>query len=155
MVDGASSLSVCGCLSQLEVCQLLHMGSEVVYPECLNVGLEPLWVHLPKLPIWDTESTCEPTQLQVTLPRTTWGDITKAFPQWSLMPISSPHSVTKYPSDIATGPSMMEEIEGILSCTMLDTSGQPSVHISPRRPAPMASNTLLASRGKSLLIQER
>ena len=41
MVDGACSRSTCGCLSQLEVHQLLQLGSEVVYPEGLNGVLEP------------------------------------------------------------------------------------------------------------------
>ena len=118
-----------------------------------------LWKHCgfpPKLLIWDAESTTKPAILQVNLPRTTPGDRPIVAPQWSSMPISTPHSITGYPSDIATGPSMAEEIEGILSSTMLDMLGQPSVCISPRRPAPMAPNTPAASKeGKSLLIQER
>ena len=81
MVESAPSRSACGHLSQLEVCQLFQVDSTVVYPEGLNGGLDPLWAPLPKLPIWDMESTCESTQLQVTLPRTTWGDIPKAIPQ--------------------------------------------------------------------------
>ena len=36
LVDGAPSRSACGCLSQLEVYQLLQWGGEVVYPEGLN-----------------------------------------------------------------------------------------------------------------------
>ena len=114
MVDGAPSRSACGHLSQLEVCQLLKWGSEVVYPEGLNGGLELLWVPLPKLPIWGAESNCEPTQLQITLPRCTRGDIPNAIPQSSLMQISFPHSVTECPSDLATSPSMGEEIEELL-----------------------------------------
>ena len=144
MVDGAPSRSTCECLSQLEVHQL-YVGGEVVYPEGLFGGLEPLWVPLPKLPIWDTESTCKPTQLQVTLPRTTWGDIPKAIPQWSSTPISSLHSVTGCPSDIATGPGMVEEIEELLSSTMLKMPGQPSTHTSPRRPPTVAPNNPAAN----------
>ena len=49
MVGGAPSRSACGHLSQLEVCQHLQWGGEVVYPKGLNGGLEPLWVSLPKL----------------------------------------------------------------------------------------------------------
>ena len=60
LVDGAPSRSACGQLSQLEVCQLLHLGSEVVYPEGLN-GLELVWVPLHKLLIWEAESTGEAT----------------------------------------------------------------------------------------------
>ena len=71
MVDDAPSRSAFGHLSQLEVCHLLQWGSEVVYPEGLNGGLELLWVPLPKLPIWDEESTYQPSRLQITLPRHT------------------------------------------------------------------------------------
>ena len=110
--------------------------------------MEPLWVPLPKELIWDTESTCELAVLQVNLSRTIPGGKPIVAPQWSSMMISTLHSVTVYPSDIATGPSMAEEIEGILSSTMLDLLGQPSVCISPRRPAPVASNTPVASKGE-------
>ena len=48
------------------------------------------------------------------------------------MPISTLHSITEYPSDIATGPSMAEEIEGLLSSAMLDMLGQTSACISPQ-----------------------
>ena len=43
MVDGAPSRSACRCLSCLEVCKLLQYSSEVVYPEGLNGGFEPIW----------------------------------------------------------------------------------------------------------------
>ena len=155
MVDGAPSRSACRCLSHLEVHKLLQFGSKVVYPEGLNGGLETLWVPLPKQSIWDAESTSEPAVLQVHLPRTTPGDKPIIALQWSSMLISTPQSVTEYPSDIATSTSMVEEIEGLFSSAMLDTSGQPSVCISPRRPAPMTPYTPVASGGKSLPIQER
>ena len=54
--------------------------------------------------------------LQVNLPRTTPGDKLIVAPQQSSMLISTPHSVTEYPSDIATSPSMVEEIEGLFQC---------------------------------------
>ena len=57
LVDSAPSRSACRCLSHLEVHKLLQFGNEVVYPEGLNGGLEPLWVPLLKQSIWDAEST--------------------------------------------------------------------------------------------------
>ena len=57
LVDGAPSISPYGWLSQLEVCQFLLLGGVVIYPEGLNGGLELVWVTLPKLPIWEMEST--------------------------------------------------------------------------------------------------
>ena len=155
MVDGAPSRSACRCLSHLEVCKLLQFGSKVVYPEGQTGGLELLWVPLPNQSVSDAESTSKPAVLQVHLPRTTPGDKPIVALQSSSMLISTLHSVTEYPSDIVTSSSMVEEIEGPFSSEMLDTSGQPSVSISSRRPAPMAPNTPVASRGKFLLIQER
>ena len=111
----------------------------MVYPEGLNGGLEPIQVPVPKLLIWEAESTDKATQLQITLPRTTQGDSPKAIPLWLLMPVSSPHSVTECPSEIVTGPSMMEEIEDLLSNPMFKMLCKPSMHTSPRRPPLMAS----------------
>ena len=71
VVDGTPSRSACGHLSQLEVHQLLHSGGVVIYPGGLNGGLEPVWVTLLKLPLWEMGSTSEDTQLQITLSRTT------------------------------------------------------------------------------------
>ena len=77
----------------MEVCKLLQFGSEVVYPDGLNGGLEPLWVPLPKQLIWDAEPTSELAVLQVKLSRTTLGDKPITAPQQSSMPISTLHSV--------------------------------------------------------------
>ena len=148
MVDGAPSRSVCRCLSHLEVHKLLQFDSKVVYPEGFNGGLEPLQVPLPKQSIWDAKSTREPAVVQVNLPRATPGDKLIIAPQWSSMLISTPHSITEYQSDIATGPSMVEEIEGLFSSVMLDMLGHPSIQFSPGRPVPMAPNTPVAIRGE-------
>ena len=134
MIDGAPSRSACGHLSHLEVCKLLQCGVDVVYQEGLNGGLELLWVSLPKLPIWDsdshTESAHEPALLQVNLPR--------IVPQWSSTPISSLHSVMEYPSDMVSCLSMTTEIQELLSITMPDNSEQPPTGISSKRPTLMA-----------------
>ena len=150
LVDGAPGRSACGQLSQLEIYLLLHLGSEVVYLEGLNGGLELVQVPLPKLPIWEAESTCETTQLQITLPRTTQGDSLKAVPLQLLMPVSSPCSVTECPSEIVTCPSITEEIEDLLSNPMFEMPGEPSTCTSPRRPSLVAPNNPVASRGEVL-----
>ena len=59
LVDRAPSRSACGQLSQLEVCQLLYLGRVMIYPEGLNGGLKLVQVTLPKLPLWEAESTSE------------------------------------------------------------------------------------------------
>ena len=51
LVDGAPSRSTYGHLSQLEVCQLLHLGRVVIYPGGLNGHLEPGQFTLLKLPL--------------------------------------------------------------------------------------------------------
>ena len=61
LLDGAPGRSACGLLSQLEVCQLLHLGRVGIYTEGLNGGLEPVQVTLPKLPLWEVESTSKDT----------------------------------------------------------------------------------------------
>ena len=73
MINGTPTRNICGHFSHLEVCQHLQCGVEVVYPEGLNGGLELLWVSLPKLPIWDSDSHMGPSHkpmvLQVNFPR--------------------------------------------------------------------------------------
>ena len=48
MIDGVPSRNVCGHLCQLEICQLLQWEDQVVYPEWLNRGLEPVVTSLPQ-----------------------------------------------------------------------------------------------------------
>ena len=80
----------------------------MIYPEGLNGGLESVWVTLPKLPLWEVESTSEDTQLQIILSRTTQGDSPGTVPLWSSTLVSSPHSVTECPSEVVTGPNVTE-----------------------------------------------
>ena len=83
------------------------------------------------------------------------GWISKSIPLWSLMPVSSPHSVTECHSEIATGPTMTEEIEGLLSNSMFEMPGKPSMYTFPRRPPLVAPNNPVASRGEVPPIQDR
>ena len=76
------------------------------------------------------------------------GDSLKAIPLWSLMPVSSPHSVTECPSERVTGPSMTQEIEDLLSNPMFKMPGKPSMHTSHRRPPLVAPINPVASRGE-------
>ena len=138
MVGGAPSRSICRCLSYLEVRKLLQHGSEVVYLEGLNVGFKQL--------VWDEESTNELAMLLVNLPRTTHGDVTMTTSPWSSMPISSLHSVTECPSDTVTRPSMETEVEEHLSGILPNTAEPSGILVSPRKPPPVAPNTLVASK---------
>ena len=140
LADGAPSRSTCGYFSQLEVCQLLHLGSLVIYPGDLNGGLEPVWATLPKLPLWEMGSTSKDTQLCITLPRTTQGDSPEAVPLSSLTLVSSPHSITVCPSEVVTGPSLTEEIGYLLLNPMFEMPGEPSTHNSPHAMAKKEGN---------------
>ena len=64
------------------------------------------------------------------------------------MLVSSPHSVTECPSQIATGLSMMEELENLLLNPMFAMPWVPSTCTFPRRPPLMAPNNPVASRGE-------
>ena len=86
-------------------------------------------------------STSEDTQLQITLPRVTQGDSPEAVPLQSSTPVSSLYSITECPSEVVTGPSMMEEIEELLPNPIFKMQEESSTCNSPRRPPldPMAS----------------
>ena len=78
-------------------------------------------------------------------PQNHQGDSLGAIPLWSSTLVSSPHSITECPSEVVTGPSIMEEIEEILSNPVFEMPGESSMHNPPRRPPftdlpdPMAS----------------
>ena len=146
LVDGAPGRSACGWLSQLEVCQLLHLGGVVTYPGALDGGLEPVQVTLPKLPLWEVESTSKDTGLQITVPRATQGDSLEAVPLWSLTLVSSPHSITECPSKVVTGHRMMEEIEDLLLNPVFEMQGESSMCNSPRRPPLMVLLDTMVSK---------
>ena len=147
MIDGTIGRSACGCLSHLEVHQLLQFGSKVVYPEGLNGHLKPTWVPFPKPPIWEFKSSGEPTTLHINLPSIAHRDSPSIAPQHSLMLISSPHSAMECPSDLATGPSLTVEVEELLSSAISYKSEHPFICTFPRRPTHATLGTAVANRG--------
>ena len=60
MVDGAPCRSICRHLHQLEECKLLQCGDQVVYPEGLNRGLEPVQTSLSGSLIWSMDMFGKP-----------------------------------------------------------------------------------------------
>ena len=59
----------CGQISQLEVCQLLITGPQVVYPICLNGCDKPIITHLPELLASSISLTAsEPVYLEIDIP---------------------------------------------------------------------------------------
>ena len=133
MIDQVLCRSTCGHLYQLEVHKLLQCGDQVVNPKGLNGDLEPIWITLLELPVWDMgtlgKPVHEPLLLQVDL------SSIRLRGQMPIMPAphrasttpSSPHSAMECPSKTATCPSMATELQELLSQAMLDTSSPASV----------------------------
>ena len=49
LVEGDTSIATCGQISQLDVCQLLSSGSQVIYPVGLNGCEVPVVMSLPEM----------------------------------------------------------------------------------------------------------
>ena len=64
-------MNACGWLSHLEVCKLLQCEDQVVCPEGLNGGLEPLWLTYQESCLWNTADpsklACKLSLIQVNL----------------------------------------------------------------------------------------
>ena len=74
MIDGMPSRNACGQLHQLEVCQLLQWEDQVVYPEGLNEGLEPVLTTLQGSLAHGMSMLNKPAFLLVDLSQVTPGD---------------------------------------------------------------------------------
>ena len=95
MIDGAPIRSMCGCLCQLEVCQLLHYGDQVVYPKGLNGGLEPVLTSLSGALVQGKNMLGEPSFLLVDLSWITLGDhVPKASAPCRISTPASPSHLT-------------------------------------------------------------
>ena len=143
MIDGSPSRSICGHLHQLEVCKLLQYGDQVVYPEGLNGGLEPLQPSLLG-PLWVLDAlgkpACEPSFLLVDLSQVTLGDHMPKAPATcrTLTLTSSSHLAMEHPPNTDSHISMTAEVQELLSHAMLDTSSQVSGDSTQKRPTSMA-----------------
>ena len=98
MIDGTPSRSTCRHLHQLEVHKLLQYGGQVVYPEGLNGGLEPVQTSLSGMLLWGQDvlddSTHDPSFLLVDLSWVTPEDhMLKAPAPWQ-----SPDTIFPFPS---------------------------------------------------------
>ena len=152
MIDGVPSSKTCGYLCQLEVCKLLQCGDQVVCPEHLNRGLEPLLLPFPKPPVRDMDTLSrpvhKPSPLQMDLPSVRLRDQTPITPApcGASTPPPSLHSTMECPSETATHPSMATELQELLSQVVLDTSSPASGDSTPRRPVSLAKDAPLTIR---------
>ena len=78
MIDSAPSTNACGHLCQLEICQLLQLEDQVVYPKGLNGGLEQVLTSLSEVLVQGMNTLSEPAHetsfLSVDLPQCELGD---------------------------------------------------------------------------------
>ena len=140
MIEGLPSRMVCGHICQLEVCLLLQLECQVVYPEGLKGSLEPVVTSLPESLAHGVNMLNKPTFLQVDLSQFTAGDcaLKASAPHRTLTPISPTHLTMGHPPRTKGHISMAAEVQELLSCTALDTSSQALGSSTPKRPTSMA-----------------
>ena len=126
----------CGWISQLELCQLLVAGSQVIYPIGLNGHEEPIITSLPELLASGVSLTAgEPIYLGIDIPSPPVEEPDqKILPlgEVSTIVVASPH---KSPPN--SEGSMTTEVSNLLSQAMLEASSCGSKHSSHRRPTPV------------------
>ena len=129
MVEGSTSSSTCRRISQLEVCQLLSLGSQIVYPVGLNGCEVPVIALLPELLAKGTNLLRgETIYLQVDiLQSTVKGPELKAPPlDGQLTPILTASPIRAPPPKVEGQVSMTTEVRELLSWAVLDSSGYAS-----------------------------
>ena len=140
MVEGGTSSITCGRITQLEVCQLLSLGSQVIYLAGLNGCQVPMIMSLPELLARGaTLLGGKPAPLPVdTLQSTTKGQEPKVLPfggHSPTIPTASP--IRAHPPKVEGQVSMTIKVRELLSWAALDTSGHASGSSTPKRLEPM------------------
>ena len=136
LVKGGTSSATCRRVSQLEVCQLLSSGSQVIYPVGLNGCEVPVIASPPELLAKGTNLLgSKPIYLKVDIPQFIMeGPKLKAPPPGShffSILIASP---IRAPLPKAEGEvSMTMEVRELLSQVGLDMSGHVSGNSTPKR----------------------
>ena len=134
MVEGSTSSVTCRRISQLEVHQLLSLGSQVVYPVGLNGCQVPMITSSPELLARGaTLLRGKPASLPVDfLQSTTKGQEPKAPLFGShLTPIPTASPIRAHPPKAEGQVSMTMEVRELLSWVALDTSGHASGSSTP------------------------
>ena len=150
--QGGTDITTCRRISQLEVCQLLISGLQVVYPVGLNGWEDPIITSLPK-------------SLSNSISLTGGGSIylevdiqqpMMAEPDWKASPLGI-HSSILIASPLKTTPpklerevSMTMEVRSLLSQAMLDMSGHVLGNSTPKRPNPVVILTPPAHKLRDL-----
>ena len=135
LVEGGTSGAACRWISQLDVYQLLSLGSQVVYPVGLNECEVPVIMSLPELLAKGTTMLRgEPVYLPVEIPQSaTKGQESKALsPGSHSIPTLTASPIRAPPPKVGGQVSMTTEVREFLSQAALDTSGQ-ALGVSPQR----------------------
>ena len=134
MEEGTSS-AICRWISQLDICQLLSSGSQVIYPVGLNGCEIPVIMSLPEsLAKGTTMLRDEPVYLSVDILQfATKGQESKApSPGSHSIPILTTSPIRAPPSKAEGWVSMTKEVRELLSWAVSDTSGQ-ALGVQPQR----------------------
>ena len=126
MEEGASSVT-CRWICQLDVCQLLSLGSQVIYPVGFNGCEVPVIMSLPKsLAKGTTMLWGKPVYLSMDiLQSAAKGQESKVlFPGGHSIPILTASPIRAPPPKAEGWVSMTMEVRELLSWVVLDTSGQ-------------------------------
>ena len=146
LTEGGTNSATCRQVSQLEVCQLLSSGSQVIYPMGLNGHEAPMIASLPESLARGTMLLGgKLTYLKVSILQPTLeGQEPKAPPHGShSSPIQMP-SLIKVPLPKEEREvSMTMEVRELLSWAVLDMSGHASGNSTPKRLNPMVVLTAL------------
>ena len=147
--EGGTSSATCISVSQLEVCQLLSSGSQVVYPVGLNGCEVPMITSQP-------ESLAKGTNLHGSEPIYLKVDILQSItegPELKVPPSGDCSLSILMPSPIRAPPlkaerevSMTMDVRELLSQAGLDTSGHVSGNSTPKRLDPMVLLTPLPTK---------
>ena len=138
----------CGQISQLEVCQLLVAGPQVIYHIGLNRHEEPVITSLPELLASSVSLTAgDPTYLGLIFTPSGGTGPKDTTSWWGL----HHHGSQSHKSPLKLEGSMTTEVSNLLSQAMLETSSCGSKHSSPRRPAPVVVLTILCQKPEGSL----
>ena len=153
MINSIPCRNVSGCLCQLEVCQLLQCGDQVVYPKGLNGGLEPVLTSLSGALVQGMnmlgEPACKPSFLSVDLSRFTLEDHSPevSAPCRTSTPTPLSHLTMECLPKADSHTSMTAKVWE-LSHAMLDTSSQ-ALGDSSRRPTSPVLGVSSPTRAKT------
>ena len=149
LVEGGTSSATCRRVSQLEVHQVLSLGSQVIYPVGLN-GCEVPVIASPPESLAKGANLLggKPIYLKVDIPPSIM-----VGPNLKVLPPDGHSSSILIASTIRAPPpkvegevSMTTEVRELLSQVGLDTSGHPSGKSTPKRLEPMVLVTPLPTK---------